>query len=82
MEVGSNGSWETEDIHHKVLDARKVRDSEDQIELRLAEMPNQWEEEPVDHIQRFCKAHPLVSKLLNQNCSFLKEIWGQIWSRN
>jgi hypothetical protein len=38
--------------HLKVPDARKPRGSRDTMGMRLAEMPNKWEAEPVGTISR------------------------------
>jgi len=50
--VCSNGGWGTGGSHQQVLDARKARGFQDPIGMRLAEMPNKGEGEPVETISR------------------------------
>jgi hypothetical protein len=76
-----NGRWRTKSSQQQAPDARKARGSQDPKEMRLAEMPNKGEGEPVETIiQGLGKTpvgrwdHLLISKILTQNGSCLKEI--------
>jgi len=48
---GSRG-WETWDSHQKVPDFRKVRGSQDPMEMTLAEISNKGERETVETISK------------------------------
>jgi hypothetical protein len=58
---------------------RDVRGSQDPMGMTLAEMPNSGEMETKE--LRNGATH-LSSKFLTQNCSYLKEMQGQKWSRD
>ena len=48
----SNGGWGTGGSHQQVPDARKARGSQDPTGMRLAEMPNKGEGEPVEILSK------------------------------
>jgi hypothetical protein len=54
----SSGGWGTGHSHHQVPDARKARGSQDPTVIRLAEMPNKVEWEPLETIYRGLESPP------------------------
>ena len=67
--------------NQKVPDLRKARASQDPMGMTLAEIPHKGEGKPVETIFRGKPlplvegwSHPPISKILTQNCSYLKEI--------
>jgi hypothetical protein len=51
-EVFSSRGCRTGDRHQKFTDVRKARGSQDPVWMRLTEMPNKGEGEPVETISR------------------------------
>ena len=50
MEVCSSGGLGVASSHQKVMDDRKARGSQDPTGMKLAEIPNKVEREPIDTI--------------------------------
>jgi hypothetical protein len=83
-EVCISGGWGTGGSHQKVPDARKARSPQDSMGRTLTKIPNKGEGEPEWTISRVWArtlvggwGHPLISKILTQKGSCLKEIQGQ-----
>jgi hypothetical protein len=82
--VCSNVGWGTEGSQQKVPYARKTRSSQEPIRMKYLSCNTQQTGERTcgDHIQKLGMTllegwyYPLLSKIVMQNCSFLKQIQG------
>jgi hypothetical protein len=74
IDVCSNGRLGTGSSHQRGSDAREARGSQE-TGMRIAEIPNKGEGKPVQAPVEIW-GHPLMSKLLTQNGSYLKKNTG------
>jgi hypothetical protein len=80
----SNGEWGTGVSNQIVSNTKEESSSQDPKRMKLTEMPNKGQGEPVETILRSYatslfegRCHPLISKFLTKYCSCVKEIKEQ-----